>query len=84
MYVISRYMQTVASKKRKRHMQVRDLKRLRGRLRERRSERQMLSGPQPPPRAARAAARERPGKSLVAASPAAAAAAPRRPLALVG
>jgi Glycosyl transferase family 2 len=34
MYVISRYMQTVASKKRKRHMQVRDLKRLRGKVKE--------------------------------------------------
>ena len=30
MYVISRYMQTVASKKRKRHQQARELKRLRG------------------------------------------------------
>ena len=33
MYVISRYMQTVASKKRKRHKQTRELKRLRGDLR---------------------------------------------------
>ena len=39
MYAISRYMQTVASKKRKRHRQVRELKRLRGGLR--RSERQI-------------------------------------------
>ncbi len=39
MYAISRYMQTVASKKRKRHRQVRELKRLRGGLR--RSERQV-------------------------------------------
>jgi hypothetical protein len=38
MYVISRYMQTVASKKRKRHLQVRALKRLRARLRESRQE----------------------------------------------
>jgi Glycosyl transferase family 2 len=39
MYAISRYMQTVASKKRKRHKQIRDLKRLRGDLR--RSEHQL-------------------------------------------
>jgi hypothetical protein len=38
MYVISRYLQTVASKKRKRHMQVRDLKRLRGKLKEQRGQ----------------------------------------------
>ena len=30
MYAISRYLQTVASKKRKRHQQIRELKRLRG------------------------------------------------------
>jgi len=39
MYAISRYMQTVASKKRKRHRQIRELKRLRGDLRK--SERQV-------------------------------------------
>ena len=38
MYVISRYMQTVASKKRKRHLQVRELKRLRARVKESRQE----------------------------------------------
>ncbi len=38
MYVISRYLQTVASKKRKRHLQVRDLKRLRGKLKEQRGQ----------------------------------------------
>jgi hypothetical protein len=42
MYVISRYLQTVASKKRKRHMQVRDLKRLRGKVREQRGQIQAL------------------------------------------
>jgi glycosyl transferase family 2 len=42
MYVISRYLQTVASKKRKRHLQVRDLKRLRGKLSEQRGELQAL------------------------------------------
>ena len=45
MYAISRYMQTVASKKRKRHRQVRELKRLRGGLR--RSERQFRTAPTP-------------------------------------
>ena len=39
MYAISRYMQTVASKKRKRHMQIRELQRLRGDVRK--SERQI-------------------------------------------
>ncbi len=38
MYVISRYMQTVASKKRKRHLQVRKLKQLRARARESKQE----------------------------------------------
>ncbi len=38
MYVISRYLQTVASKKRKRHMQGRDLKRLRGKVKEQRDQ----------------------------------------------
>jgi hypothetical protein len=38
MYVISRYMQTVASKKRRRHVQARELKRLRVRIRESRRE----------------------------------------------
>ncbi len=38
MYVISRYMQTVASKKRRRHAQLRELKRLRVRMRESRRE----------------------------------------------
>ena len=39
MYAISRYLQTVASKKRKRHQQIRELKRRRGE--ERRSKRQI-------------------------------------------
>jgi hypothetical protein len=38
MYVISRYMQTVASKKRKRHLQIRKLKQLRERAQESRRE----------------------------------------------
>jgi hypothetical protein len=38
MYVISRYMQTVASKKRKRHLDARALKRLRARVKESRQE----------------------------------------------
>jgi hypothetical protein len=38
MYVISRYIQTVASKKRKRHLQLRKLKQLRARVRESRQE----------------------------------------------
>jgi len=38
MYVISRYMQTVASKKRTRHLQARKLKKLRGRVKESRQE----------------------------------------------
>ncbi len=41
-YVISRYIQTVASKKRQRHVQARDLKRLRDRLDEQREELRML------------------------------------------
>ena len=72
MYAISRYLQTVASKKRKRHMQARELKRLRAWARESKREIRELQRRQRRLERARRAAAESPGEPLVevAAAPA--------------
>ena len=84
MYVISRYMQTVASKKRKRHLQARELKRLRARVKESRQELRALERRSRRLETPLAAAREGREEPLVADSAAASGSSPPRPLSWSG
>ena len=80
MYAISRYLQTVASKKRKRHMQARELQRLRAWARESKREIRQLQRRQRRLERRAEQLETCPGEPLVADASPAAEAAPRGPL----